>query len=39
MAFKMWGMHVISDTYQPRGAAALHIATNVLVDVRAEYLF
>lgn len=36
MAFKMWGMNMISDAYQPRFAAALHIATEVLVDL---YLF
>ncbi len=36
MAFKMWGMNMIPDTYQPCFAAALHIPTEVLVDL---YLF
>lgn len=33
MAFKMWGMNMISDTYQPCSAAVLHIAARVLVDL------
>lgn len=38
MAFKMWGMNMIYDTYLPRFAAALHVAGDALAECLLQRL-